>query len=78
MIASNTVLQVFPNTNTTRRSCELIKTRKWVIGTLSIISHIINIRIATRMFNKVWSSSTAVFVSVRDNASALLSLNALT
>ena len=78
MIASNTVLQVFPNINTTKRSCELIKTRKWIIGTPSIISHIINVMIATRMFNKVWSSSTAVFVSVRDSASALLSLNVLT
>ena len=76
MIVSNTVLQVFPNINTTKTSCELVKTRKWVIGTLSIISHIINVRIATRTFNKEWSSSTAVFVSVRDNASALLSPNA--
>lgn len=33
---------------------------------------------ATRMFNRLWSSSTAVFVSLRDNARALLSLNALT
>ena len=78
MIASNTVLQVFPNINTTKTSCELKKTRKWVIGTLSIISHIINVMIATIMFNILWSSSTAVFVSVRDNASALLSLKALT
>ena len=78
MIASNTVLQVFPNKYTTKTSCELEKTRKWVIGTLSIISHIINVMIATIMFNILWSSSTAVFVSVRDNASALLSLKALT
>lgn len=78
MIASNTVLQVFPKMNTTNRSWELIKTRKWEIGIPSIMSQIIRIMTLTRMLNILWSSSTAVFVSLRDNASALRSLNALT
>lgn len=48
------------------------------MGIPSITSQITKIMRATIMFNMLWSSSTAVFVSLRDNASALRSLNALT
>jgi hypothetical protein len=34
--------------------------------------------IATRTFSKLWISSIAIFVSLRDIASPILSLNALT
>lgn len=78
MIASKTVLHVFPNINTTKRIWELMNTRKWVIGIPSIMNQVITIITPTRMFNKLWSSSTAVFVSLRDNDRALLSLNAVT
>jgi hypothetical protein len=78
IIISNTDLQVFPKINPTKRSCELKKTRKWTMGTPSIILYIINRMIATRTFSKLWISSIAIFVSLRDIASPILSLNALT
>lgn len=43
-----------------------------------MMSQIMIMIMATTMFNMLWSSSTAVFVSFRDNASAFRSLKALT
>jgi len=78
MIASKTVLQEFPNTNTANRSWDPMKTRKCKIGVPSMASQTIKMTMPTIMFNMLWSSSTAVFVSFSDSASALLSLKAFT
>lgn len=78
IMASNVVLHVLPNTNTTKSSCELRNMKKCVVATLSIRSHITIISIPTTIFNIWWSLFTAVFVSLRDNARALRSRNTFT
>ena len=48
IIASNMVLQVFPNMNATKTSCELTKRRNFVVAISNINSQITRIIMATK------------------------------
>lgn len=78
MIASNMVLQVFPKINATRTSCELRKSRNLLVAIPRMRSQMINMTMPTMMSTIRCSLLTAVFVSFKVKASALLSLKALT
>lgn len=77
-MASNIVLHVFPNTNATTNIWELANSRNLLVAIPNIKSHIIIIIMATNVFTIRCSVLTAVFVSFKVKASALLSLKAFT
>lgn len=78
IMASKTVLHVFPNTNTTSRNCELRNSKNLLVAIPKISSHMIAMMTETTPLITLCSLLTAVFVSFNVRARALRSLKTLT
>lgn len=69
MMASNTVLAVLPKINTTRRSWDEMNTSTWVVKNPIKTNQIMMFTRITITETSLFSSSTAVLVSVNERAS---------
>jgi hypothetical protein len=77
-IASKIFLHVFPNINTTRSNWDDTKTSRFLVA-IPRTNNQMMIRIVNRITLSIWwSLFTAVFVSLRDNERARLSLYTFT
>lgn len=78
IIDSNMVLHVFPNTNATTTTWELMKSKNLLVAIPKITRQMTRMMMLTKTFTIWWSLFTAVFVSFSVKARALRSLNAFT